>query len=292
MALCWSIYTLLILFMFKEPTRSGLDELKRREAEKLSSALVSDETWDGDADDARNSTSDSLSLSTVDTESSEPAKSSNPLYCVKHMTRAVALCMSLVFMKRISLESIMGSTSVVTKNRYGWTIKNVGTLHFVNGCIIIPVSVLAGYLSQFYEDRFLATCLLAVTCAGMLLIVDFTDLVSHDNEGYNEGHWLAVGPVKYIAGSMIAFSGIEACESYVASLMSKVVPSALAEGTFNSGLLATLVGTSGRATGDLFITLMALISIRQLLNLLVIPGLALMIISMVLIRRNYGSLAV
>lgn len=77
----------------------------------------------------------------------------------------------------------------------------------------------------------------------MLLLVDPTDLVNHDNEGYNEDHWLSVGPIKYIAGSLIAFSGIEACESYVASLMSKVVPSALAVGTFNSGLLATLVGT-------------------------------------------------
>jgi hypothetical protein len=95
----------------------------------------------------------------------------------------------------------------------------------------------------FYEDRFLATWLLVITCLGMLLLVDPTDLVSHDNEGYNEGHWLAVGPIKYIAGSLVAFSGIEACESYVASLMSKVVPSALAVGTFNSGLLATLVGT-------------------------------------------------
>ena len=84
---------------------------------------------------------------------------------------------------------------------------------------------------------------LAITLFGMAFMFDPTDLVSHDSETYNEGLMLAVGPVKYITGSLIAFSGIEACESYVASLMSKVVPSALAVGTFNSGLLATLVGT-------------------------------------------------
>jgi hypothetical protein len=77
----------------------------------------------------------------------------------------------------------------------------------------------------------------------MLLLVDPTDFVNHDNKGYNEGHWLAVGPVNYIVASLIAISGIEACESYVASLISKVVPSALALDTFNSGLLATLVRT-------------------------------------------------
>lgn len=116
-------------------------------------------------------------------------------------------------------------------------------LHLINGCIVIPVSILAGWLSQFYEDRFLATWLLVVTCLGMLLLVDPTDFVNHDNKGYNEGHWLAVGPVNYIVASLIAISGIEACKSYVASLISKVVPSALALDTFNSGLLTTLVRT-------------------------------------------------
>ena len=85
---------------------------------------------------------------------------------------------------------------------------------------------------------------MSITLLGMLLLVDISDMMDHStSENFNEGHWLAVGPGRYIAGSLIAFSGIEACESYVASLMSKVVPSALAVGTFNSGLLATLVGT-------------------------------------------------
>ena len=98
--------------------------------------------------------------------------------------------------------------------------------------------------------------------------------------------------MRYITGSLIAFSGIEACESYVASLMSKVVPSALAQGTFNSGLLATLVATGGRASGDAFISLMGLISIRNLLNLLIIPGATLVAGSIELILWNYEILAV
>lgn len=70
------------------------------------------------------------------------------------------------------------------------------------------------------------------------------------------------------------------------------VPSALAVGTFNSGLLATLVGTGGRAVGDLFITAMGLISIRNLLNLLIIPGIVLMLLGMFLLWRNYKIVAV
>jgi hypothetical protein len=118
-------------------------------------------------------------------------------------------------MKCIALESIVGTTSITTKNQYEWSSKNVGMLHLINGCNVIPVSILAGWLSQFYEDGFLATCwLLVVTCLGMLLLVDPTDFVNHDNKGYNEGHWQAVGPVKYIVASVIAFSGIQACERW------------------------------------------------------------------------------
>ena len=158
---------------------------------------------------------------------------------------------------------------------------------------MIPISVFAGWLSQYYEDRYLATWFMAVTALGMVIMVDPTDLVDHaSSDTYNEDNWLSVGPIRYIIGSLIAFSGIESCESFVASLMSKVVPSSLAVGTFNSGLLATLVGTGGRAVGDLFITLMGLCSIRNLLNLLILPGLFLMLYSIYLLRRNYTIVAV
>ena len=182
---------------------------------------------------------------------------------------------------------------MITKNRYAWSIRNVGTLHLVNGIIVIPVSVFAGWLSQYREDRYLAMWFMGVTAVGLLVMIDPTDLMDvESSETYNEGAPFAVGPSHYIVGSLIAFSGVEACESFVASLMSKCVPSALAVGTFNSGLLATLVGTGGRATGDLFITAMGLVSIRNLLNLLIVPGLVLMLLSMFLLWKNYKIVAV
>lgn len=182
---------------------------------------------------------------------------------------------------------------MITKNRYAWSIRNVGTLHLVNGLIVIPVSIFAGWLSQYREDRYLAMWFMAITSLGLLIMVDPTDLLDvESSETYNYGSAFAVGPAQYIIGSLIAFSGVEACESFVASLMSKCVPSALAVGTFNSGLLATLVGTGGRAVGDLFITAMGLISIRNLLNQLIIPGLCLMLLSMFLLWKNYKIVAV
>ena len=269
MALCWGVYTIIIILFFKEPVRSGLNELKERETGKYTApesgtaspagsvspkslerkntpgSLDRQDTsltsmadgYESDASDA------SDSKSGVNGSAFHENNSRRWFSCFSHLTTPVILTMSLIFMKRIALESIVGSTSIITKNRYGWSIKNVGTLHLVNGLIVIPVSAFSGYLSTFYEDRYMAIMFLIFTLGGMLFLFDPTDLISTENDTYNEGNPWAVGPTKYITGSLIAFSGIEACESFVASLMSKVVPSALAQGTFNSGLLATLVGT-------------------------------------------------
>ena len=55
---------------------------------------------------------------------------------------------------------------------------------------------------------------------------DILDTETYDTYNYDSN--FSVGPIQYIVGSLIAFSGVEACESFIASLMSKVVPSALA----------------------------------------------------------------
>jgi hypothetical protein len=199
--------------------------------------------------------------------------------------------MAVTFMKRVALESIVGSTSVITKNRYSWTITNVGTLQLASGLLVIPLSIISGWISQYFDDMYMAMWLNLITILGMFVLVDVTDLIYRSNDTYNSHQLLSVGPIRYIAGSLIAFSGVEACESFVASLMSKAVPSKLAVGTFNSGLLLTLVGTSGRATGDMLITAMAFISIRNLLNLLIFPCIALMLAGRMLVQRNRAILA-
>ena len=160
--------------------------------------------------------------------------------------------------------------------------------------IIIPAFLFAGYLSTKYEDRLLmALCFLFVTLIGMVIMFDLSDLMNyHTSVTYNEYFMLSTGPFSYVTGSLIAFIGVEVCESFTASMMSKVVPSKMAKGTFNAGLLETLVGTGGRAMGDLFVTVMGLISIRNLLNLLILPGMGLVASSIIMILWNYELLGV
>lgn len=65
-----------------------------------------------------------------------------------------------------------------------------------------------------------------------------------------------------------------------------------ASGTFNSGLLATLVGTGGRSMGDAIITIMGLISIRNLQNLLFVPSFILQLLMLYLVWTKYHLLIV
>jgi hypothetical protein len=116
MAIAWSIYTFLVLLTFEEPNRSGLEELRQREQDLQ---VVWSEDWN-DAD----ASVDTAQLSR-DASDKDHNSVNSPSHCMKHMTKAAASRMSIIFMKRIALESIVGSTSIITKNRYLWTITNV-----------------------------------------------------------------------------------------------------------------------------------------------------------------------
>ena len=283
MSFAWSIYTILVLMTFQEPKRSGLAELCLREDFPA--------TWG--EDDHADDDDESLDTEKLDRNLSiadQPSLNS-PSYCVKHMSKAAFLFMVITFLKRITLETIVGSISIVSKNRYQWTISNVGTLHLASGLLVIPLSIMSGWISQYMEDMYAGMWLNLIAIFGLFVLVDVTDFIYHSNDTYNSHQVLSVGAVRYIIGTLIAFSGIEGSESFVASLMSKAVPSKLAVGTFNSALLLTLVGTSGRAMGDLLISAMAFISVRNLLNLLILPCLGLMLTCRFLAQRYRNVLA-
>ena len=119
MALSWFLYSVTVFFTFTEPNRSGLEELKRREQqekllkeggevdgdkeqglkEPLPMTIEKMETFVDDDDSVS-----TASRSTLGDDGSQRVSKHSPLYCIKHMTRATALCMGLIFMKRIALE--------------------------------------------------------------------------------------------------------------------------------------------------------------------------------------------
>ncbi|KAL7537776.1 hypothetical protein ACHAXR_008064 [Thalassiosira sp. AJA248-18] len=206
------------------------------------------------------------------------------------ITLPVRICMFLLFSKMFTVESVISACSMVTKNRYQWAVNQVGMLGTIVGCLTIPISVFIGWVSQYREDRVLMIWLMSFAALGMGLLIDVTDFVSTETDTYNEGHPLAVGPHRYIAGYLLVFCSVQAFDGVVGSVLSKVIPTALATGTLNSGLLATVIGTFGRAFGDVFITSVGYIDLRQIMNLLFVPSFVILVLDLILICYNYDSL--
>ena len=226
-----------------------------------------------------------------DDEALNPSLVSSIRSSISLVTLPMRVCLFLLFAKVFVIETLVSSTSTLSKNRYQWQVREVGILGCVNGLIVIPLSVIVGKLSMSYPDRVLMMWLLSVGLLGILRLIDLTDLLSRD-ENYGKDSFFAVGPVDYIIGYFTIYMSIQSFEGIVGSTLSKVVPTALASGTLNSGLLATLVDTFGRTCGDLFISLCGLLNLRQLINLLFIPGAIVLATCLVVVRKHYDLLAV
>ena len=211
-------------------------------------------------------------------------------FVFRHMTPAVHLCMFLIFSKQFTVENLISGASMVTKNRYGWDLKQVGKLATMVGCLTIPISIFVGWVSQYREDVVLMFWLITCATIGMALLVDPTDFISAETDTFNEGDFLAVGPHRYYVGYLLVFCSIQAFDGVVGSVLSKVIPTALAAGTLNSGLLATIVGTLGRALGDAFITAVGYINLRQVQNLLFVPSLVILVADLLIVFTKRETL--
>jgi hypothetical protein len=163
------------------------------------------------------------------------------IQAVKHfsglVTFPVRICLCLLLSKVFTIESLVSATSILSKNRYNWKVKQVGTLGFLNGLFVIPFSMMVGRLSMSYQDQTLMKLLVAAGCFGLFLLIDLSDLVATPTRDYNQSHPLAVTPQRFILGYFISYLSIQSFEGVIGSTLSKVIPTALASGTLNSGLL-------------------------------------------------------
>jgi hypothetical protein len=285
MAALWFTFTIIVLATFEEPDREGLEEQKERDQSRSipgSPTMQSGAVPDPPQGLSYNPLPD-VELKTIFSGESHDYSSEltvrQPhssrivqwMYDVRNfmdlITLPVRLCLGLLFCKVFTIEALVSATSALTKNRYKWKVQQVGTLGFTNGLLVIPFSVLVGRLSLSRQDRTLMRWLVCTGCLGLFLLIDISDLVATPTGDYNEGNLLAVSPQRYIVGYFLAYISIQAFEGVIGSTLSKVIPTSLASGTFNSGLLATLVDTSGRACGDIFISMVGFINLRQLMNL-------------------------
>jgi hypothetical protein len=303
MATLWLTFLIIVLATFEEPDRDGLKEQQEMEMNNAIASNISTVSSNNWNDSSREKEEISTIFSgesgvSQEMDADDWADENRPKFLVKIrrflklITFPVRLCLGMLFFKVFVIESLVSATSALTKNRYKWQVKQVGTLGLVNGILVIPFSILVGRLSMSYQDHVLMKGLLSMGCFGLFLLIDLSDLVATPTRRYNEGHVLAVSPQRYIIGYFLSYISIQAFEGVIGSTLSKVIPTALASGTVNSGLLATLVDTFGRTCGDLFISTAGFISLRQLMNLLFIPGFTIMLTCLVVVERYKDMLSV
>lgn len=295
MASLWVTFTVIVLLTFEEPCREGLEEQMALEQQ---GGIPGSPTRASENEELRTIFSGELPDSEYEHMSS--LRSPKRL-AVWHseirrffslVTFPVRICLGLLFAKVFTIEALVSATSSLSKNRYRWKVQQVGTLGFLNGLLVIPFSMFIGRLSMSYQDHVLMKFLVSGGCFGLFLLIDISDLVATPTKYYNKGNPLAVSPKRYIAGYFLSYLSIQSFEGVIGSTLSKVIPTALASGTLNSGLLATLIDTFGRACGDLFISAMGFLNIRQLINLLFIPTFVIMLTCLVVIQRYRDLLSV
>uniref|UniRef100_A0A7S1BPB7 SPX domain-containing protein n=1 Tax=Corethron hystrix TaxID=216773 RepID=A0A7S1BPB7_9STRA len=233
----WTLLTIAIIFFFREPQRKGLLEQMNKKKE-IKSDLSKTSLLVADANDEI-----STLRSQYDFPRGDDNKPSQVCSCFYSMTIPVWVCMFLILCNKLTSEGLISASSVITTNRYSWDVNQVAFLGLGTGLLVVPVSIFVGWLSFHYEDRILMTFLFSIAASGFLLMIDFSDFRNGDNSTYNEGEHFAIGPRRYIFGTVLSFSMLHACESVIMSIFSKVIPVKLAIGTFNSGLLSNIVAT-------------------------------------------------
>ena len=209
--------------------------------------------------------------------------------CFSSFTTPVLLSLSFLFMNKIIAEGTMSSANIITKYRFGWDVREVGALSALMGLLVVPVTATVGALSRTTEDRCLLKYCTVFGFFGLFLLIDFPELLRFLDDS-SLAYLLKSGSVKYVVGNVIVFCSLQASESVTMSILSKVVPPALAAGTCNSGLLATEFGTLGRTLGNFCITVAGLINIQYMLNLIFIPAFLVLLMCYCLLQRYYAFL--
>ena len=105
--------------------------------------------------------------------------------------------------------------------RYSWAVKEVGVLGCINGLLVVSLSICAGWLSTYYQDRTLMTLLVSIGCLGMFLLIDVTDLNATPTDTFNQGD---DNQTRYVIGFFIAYCSIQSLEGVIGSALSKVIP--------------------------------------------------------------------
>ncbi|WOK95188.1 SPX domain-containing membrane protein [Canna indica] len=281
MAFAWLAYLIWLWISFKEPVRdtevkhySPVVDAGHMDSEALEGGLVqpllisSEQKQDEDGEEECNDSEEASE------ESHKPATSVASAY--RLLTPSVKVQLLIYFMLKYAMEILLSESSVITSFYFRWSTSSVAIFLAVLGLTVLPVNAVVGtYISNMYEDRQLLLGSEILVLLGILLSFKFTSSYTVP---------------QYVISALITFVAAEVLEGVNLSLLSRVMSSRLARGTYNGGLLSTEAGTLARVVADGTITLAGFLGESMLLNVTLLPSLFICIASIIATIFTYNSL--
>ncbi|CAM6105960.1 unnamed protein product [Calypogeia fissa] len=286
MVIGWLVYLVFLLFGFKEPshdtpstsTSSGSSKKKKLDIATIEGNDRSPfEAEQGILDPLLTSSNSNLckdSESDDEKETSEPASSIWEAY--KLLTGPVKVQLLIYFMLKFALEILLSESSVVTAYYFAWNAQSVSIFLALLGLTVLPINYIVGsYISNSYEDRQILLFSEILTCVGVVVSFAYFGIPYTVEQ--------------YVTGALLIFVSAEVLEGVNLALLSKVMSSRLARGTFNGGLLSTEAGTLARVVADVAITLAGYLGDNLVLNVTMLPTLVIGIATIVATIATYNS---
>ncbi|KAI3792501.1 hypothetical protein L2E82_06383 [Cichorium intybus] len=277
MAVAWFFYLIWLSISFKEPARLThkdlVPEYDTRQVggsalEKGATQPLLEAPQDGEDDDQECDVSEELSEA-----SHAPVSSLRSAY--KLLTPSVKVQLLIYFMLKYAMEILLAESSVITSYYFHWTTGEVSVFLVCLGLTVLPVNIIIGSnISNIFEDRQILLASEVLVCLGILasfhLIIPYTQ-------------------TQYVISGLVMFVSAEVLEGVNLSLLSRVMSSRLSRGTFNGGLLSTEAGTIARVIADATITLGGYAGQGRLLNVTLLPSLAICILTIICTCLTYNS---
>lgn len=233
----WGLYLLATMVFFEEPPRVLRPAVKQLELNEKSAMLPEKKEQAEYLDDDSSTRSAPI-----------------PLY----RNIPVMTTLAIYFVLKLVLECLLSSISAITSFYFDWNSSMAGFYLAILGLLLFPANLCVANLSNQYEDRDIIISSLWMVFLGTIGILCY---------GSHQSYTV----MQYVVFGICLFLSTNILEGVNMSLLSKTVPRSLARGTFNSGLLATEAGTLGRAVGDIFISIVGLISLDYMLNYTFLP---------------------
>lgn len=278
MAIAWIIYLVWLWISFKEPARDteethepsaghvNTGELENGLAQPL---LLSDKEQADEDEDVEDEDSEE-----AHEDSHTAASSIGAAY--KLLTPSVKVQLLIYFMLKYAMEILLSESSVVTTFYFSWSTGQVAIFLAILGLTVLPVNAVVGtYVSNMFQDR-------QILLASEILVLIGITMSFHVTSKYSVP--------QYVISALITFVAAEVLEGVNLSLLSRVMSSRLARGTYNVGLLSTEAGTLARVVADGTITLAGYLGQDRLLNVTLLPSLFICVASIAATFFTYNTL--